>query len=385
MDSPPSWRDASPPQAGPSTRRAGRIVKFGLVAAALAAAGVVSIRYASAALDSPRPAVRTVLVDSGPIVSSIRATGSVEALRNVRVASSVGGRLASLSVDVGAEVKKGQRLALIDNDDALQLDADRLDVASTEMELAQQQRQLDDLRADHAAGAEPRDRVTEAHERLLQTQLKLRRARLKLEMTRQRLADTVVSAPIDGTVVQVSAQPGEVVAAGAPLLALVDRRSLEILARLEQGDAPRVRAGQAARVSVEGVADATADEKVLRVEPALRQDSNADFLPVWISLSALARKVPVRPHQQVDVRLTLESLPSATRLPLEALVTRGGRKSVWVVESGRLQALPVEVGLVGDRDFEVASGLRPGMEVVVLEDKRLKEGDAVVVQRPAAR
>jgi len=68
-------------------------------------------------------------------------------------------------------------------------------------------------------------------------------------------------------------------------------------------------------------------------------------------------------------------------VPKEALVSRGGRLEVFLVQQGKAVERPVEVGVTDRTQAEILSGVKPGDSVVVVGAQALKNGDLVRVGR----
>ena len=325
------------------------------------------------------PEVKTVAVDSGPVRSYIRATATVSNPgSDVRVGATLDGRVEAVLVQAGSAVAKDQALARLNSEEAArQLAIDELAVTKIDTSIAQQQRAIEVLRKDYAVGAESLEKLTQAQESLAMNEVQRRQALANTALTRLRIARSVVRAPIEGTITEANIRPGQVVRLGEPLFTLTNLGQQQILARVEQGDAQDIQVGTPARVSLENAPEQAVDEKVLRIEPAIRKEGNAAFLPVWISLTHPA--LAVRPNQQLDVRLLVGERTVERRLPLEALSSSQRSSSAWIIESGRLHAQPVTLGMIGDGYAEVLSGLQPGQPVVLPGGQTLKEGNPVRV------
>src|SRR5947209_18942160 len=82
-----------------------------------AAFAVVRVVVNSRTAKAKGPEIHTAKVERGDVVSSVSATGTLQALTTVDVKSNVGGRVDLLTVDVGSRVKKGQLIAKIDPTD----------------------------------------------------------------------------------------------------------------------------------------------------------------------------------------------------------------------------------------------------------------------------
>ncbi|MDR2155424.1 MAG: efflux RND transporter periplasmic adaptor subunit [Burkholderiaceae bacterium] len=348
------------------------------IAAAFVGAGLLFIGFGGFGDNTQPLAVKTIAVDSGPVQFYIRATGVVSSPDSVQVGTTADGRIEQVLVKTGAIVTQGQPLVRLDQREVeQQLAIDQLAVTRIDTSIVQQQRQVEVLRQDHAAGAEPLNKLIDARQRLAMEQVQRREALAKVALTKMRMAQSTVRAPIDGLVTEAHIHPGQVVRSGQALLTLTDTAQQQIRAHIEQGDAPDIKPGMSVRVSLQDSPENAVDEQVLRIEPAMRKEDNALFLPVWISLTHT--NLALRPNQQLDVRLLAGERTAQMRLPLEALVSSSSYSSVWLVQSGRLHAQPVTLGMVGDGYAEVLSGLEPGQTVAVPSGQVFKEGDLVSV------
>jgi RND family efflux transporter MFP subunit len=350
-----------------------------LVIVLIVVAGLLYVLYSSLAGGAAPIAVSTVTVDSGPIKSYVRATGTVASPSDVHVGATAQGRASEVLVEVGNTVTKGQPLARLSNQEAVQqLQIDELEVTKTNTSIEQQRHAIEILGKDYAVGAEPLDKLNKAQEALVMDEVQHRQALAKTALARLRIDQSVVRSPIDGIVINAHIRPGQVVGFGDPLFTLTDPVQQQILAHIEPDDVPDIKIGMPVRVSLENASEQAVDEKVLRIEPAIRKEGQASYLPVWVSLTH--SDLAVRPNQQLDVRLLANARTAQRRLPLEALVSTSNRSTVWIVQpDGRLHAQPVTLGMIGDGYAEVLSGLQPGQAVVLPSGQTLKEGDKVRV------
>lgn len=329
-------------------------------------------------------AVQAITVDSGPVKSYVRATGTVSSLTDIHVAATVDGRVTEVLTEVGATVTKGQVVVRISDDEAVrQLAVDELAVKQFDTSIAQQRRAIEALRKDYDLGVEPLQRLTQAEEKLEMDQVQRRQAAAKIELSQLRIKQSVLRSPINGIVTDANVRPGQVVRFSEPLLTLTDPEQQQILARIEPEDAPDIKIGMPVRVSLENAPDQAVDEEVLRIEPAIRKEGQAIYLPVWISLTH--PDLAVRSNQQLDVRLLAGERIAQRRLPLQALVSTPGRSTAWIIQSDRLRAQPVSLGMIGDGYAEVLNGLQAGQTVVLPSGQALKEGDKVRVESPAKK
>jgi HlyD family secretion protein len=135
--------------------------------------------------------------------------------------------------------------------------------------------------------------ILQADADLAASQAEAERARAQLEEARANRQDLQVLAPFAGTVATRTAEPGEVVTAGTPIVTLVDLAQVYLRAFVPGGDIGRVRLGQAARVYLDSAPTTPIDAVVSRVDP------EASFTPE----NTYFREERVK--QVVGVKLTL--------------------------------------------------------------------------------
>lgn len=92
-------------------------------------------------------------------------------------------------------------------------------------------------------------------------------ARAALQEAKANRNDLTVVAPFDGTVVTRTAEPGEVLTAGTPIVTLLDLRKVYLRGYIPEGQIGRVKVGQAARVYLDSNPNQPLDAYVLRIDP----------------------------------------------------------------------------------------------------------------------
>jgi len=326
------------------------------------------------AFKRPPLVVTAVRADIGPVTSYIRATGRVTGLDDVRLGVALSGTIRTIPVAVGDHVSPGQELLQLDDKDAeQQLAADEIAVSSINANILHQERTLRDLHADYVAGAVSRMQVQQARENLSLLHLQRQRAEAQVNLTRARILQLTLRSPITGIVTDIAMRPGEVAIAGQPIITVSDSENLQVLASLEQDDVQDIRVNMPVQVLLDSGSERVLQERVLRIEPAIRKEGSSSYTSVWISLNSLAHRL--RPNQQVDVRLEVGSHEPVLRLPLEVLTTSNGQTAVWTLNRDTLHLSPIKTGVIGDRFVEVISGVSLGETAVLAEGRTFKEGD----------
>ena len=360
----------------------------------------------------PRP-VKTVQVAQTPIGDMVTVNGTLAAYDQTTVGMKVAGRLQSITVDLGSVVRKGQAIARLEQQDyqlrvqqaeaALAQTRARvgLSPAGTDDRVALEQTGpvreakavLDEAKAkrDRAArliqqGIIPRaeydtadaeykvaaSRYQDAIEEIRNRQGLLAQRRSELNLARQQLADTVLYAPINGVVQQKSASVGEYLAAGAPIVDIVQIDPLRLRVDVPERESNNIRNGQSVRVTVEGDPEAYLGV-VKRLSPSISQQNRV--LAVEADVRNSGR---LRPGAFVRAEIVTDQTSTAATVPPSAIVTFAGIEKVITVEGGKAVEKVVMTGRRGADWVEIRSGVNVGQAVVV-NPGNLQSGQAVTV------
>ncbi len=212
------------------------------------------------------------------------------------------------------------------------------------------------------------------------------RAEAAIGVARAELSKTVLKAPFDGIVAEVSTEVGEWTTPSPPALPvppvidILDPGSIYISAPMDEVDSARIRAGQTVRVTVDSHRDETLAGSVRRVAPyVLDVEEQNRTVEIEVSLDDDEIAATLLPGTSADVEVILEVQPDALRIPTAALVE--GSK-VLVLEAGLLEERTIETGLRNWDYTQVLEGLDAGDLVVVSLDRaEVKDGaEAVAVE-----
>lgn len=357
--------------------------------------------------------VKTVQVIETPIGDMVTVNGTLAAYDQTTVGLKVPGRLQSITVDLGTVVRKGQAIARLEQQDY------QLRVQQAEASLAQARARLglspdgrddrvtldqtgtvreakarlDEAKAkrDRAArlinqGIIPRAefdtadaeyKVAASHyqdaiEEIRNRQGVLAQRRSELNLARQQLADTVLYSPMNGVVQQKSASVGEYLAAGAPVVDIVQIDPLRLRVDVPERESHNIRNGQSVRVTVEGDPEAYLGV-VKRLSPSISQQSRV--LAVEADVRNSGR---LRPGAFVRAEIVTDQTTTAATVPPSAIVTFAGIEKVITVEGGKAVEKVVMTGRRGADWVEIKSGINVGQHVVV-NPGNLQSGQAVTV------
>jgi len=353
------------------------MTRFAQLALAAAAACVLaSCGNGQQAADPVRP-VLTVTVAPGAAATRETYAGEMRARVETDLAFRVGGKLAARLVDAGAHVRKGQPLARLDPEDArLGAQAARAQLASAESDHALAKAELEravDLRARNFISASAFDARQATY---AAAKARLDQARSQSALSANQEGYTTLAADADGVVISVAAEPGQVVAAGQPVLRLARDGEMEVVVNVPESQVAHLRPGQ------EVVAFLWADP-AHRFPGRVREVAGgAD--PVTRTFAARVSTTGVPPGARVGMSATVALKAAAGNsavvlLPLTALVREGESATVWVVDpkTSRVQRRPVQVGEFREDGATIVSGLATGEIVVSAGVHKLRAGQEV--------
>ncbi len=195
-----------------------------------------------------------------------------------------------------------------------------------------------------------------------------------------------VRSPTDGAVLKVIQRSEATVMAGAPLLEIGDPSSIEVTADILTSDATQVRAGMPAKMTA-GNGGKVLMGRVRLVEPAAFTKISAlgveeQRVRVVIDIDSQPEDWPkLGDGFFVDVRIIVQSVDSATKVPVSAVYPVGNQSGVFVIEAGRSQQKMVEIAARNGVEAWVKQGLEPGAQVVVYPPTSLKPGARVTVRK----
>lgn len=329
-------------------------------------------------VQEPVRAVKLMTVGLGTIGSSPEFAGEVRARVESRQAFRVGGKLVRRQVDVGERVRAGQVIAQLDPQD-FKLASDaisaQLQVALTNRDLAEADfERYQGLKAQNfVSGAEMERR--EAALKAANAQVEQVRAQLSVQGNQAAYATLV--ADVSGIVTAVDAEAGQVVTAGTPVVRIAQDGPRDAVFAVAEDRLGEVRRGSAVEVRRWSVA--TRLQGKVREIAALADPVTRTYL-VKASLDGgdpppLGSTVSVAPQA-----LSAKGL-AAIKLPTSALKQDGKGSAVWVFDPGTMtvRSQPVDVVAADGNELVVASGLTPGMQVVVAGVHVLSPGQKVSV------
>ena len=318
------------------------------------------------------------------LVSNTRA-GTVKACRRARLSPAIGGQIAHLMVKEGDHVEAGQVLLELWNEDLVaqvQLAESEAKAVTASAEQAclnaqvarREANRLVELQKKHLASEEQVDRAvtnakaSEAGCRAAKAQAQVSTSRVAV--AKAALERTILKAPFTGSVAEVNGELGEYVTPSPPgiptppVVDIVDTSCLYILAPIDEVDAPEIKPGMRARITLDAFAGKSFQGVVRRVAPyVLEVEKQARTVDVEAEFINPSEYKDLLPGYSADVEVIIATHKDVTRIPTEALL-EGNRVLVYRPSDGLLEERKITIGLSNWQYTQVTSGLSVGEYVV---------------------
>jgi len=346
----------------------------------IAAALVLTACSKPAATEEPIRAVKVITVGAEGMRSGAEFAGEVRARVDSRLGFRVGGKIVRRQAELGQRVKAGQVLAQLDPQDyqlAAQAAKAQVAVVATNRDLAaadfKRYKELRDQNFISGAELERRDATLKA------AQAQVDQAQAQLSGQGNQAAYTTLVADVSGVVTAVDAEPGQVVAAGTPVVRIAQDGPRDVVFSVPEDRVVLIKPGSI--VDVRAWSAAVALTGVVR-EVAASADPVTRTFGVKVSLDAkdalpLGTTVSVVPHA-FD-----RSGVQVIKLPTSALRQDGKSSAVWVLDTASMtvKLQPIQIATADGNDVVVAAGLQPGMQVVAAGVHVLSPGQKVTIYK----
>jgi HlyD family secretion protein len=234
-------------------------------------------------------------------------------------------------------------------------DLDSADVALSQAvsQYRQAQKQLDDL-----------NRIVHA-QALKSAAGQLTSAKGKFLGAEAQLSYSQIRSPIDGVITDRPLYPGELAAANQPILTVMNMSHLIAKAHLAQSAAAMLKIGDAAEVTISGLSESEGEPtsgRVSLVSPAL--DPGSTTIEIWVEISKPPSQL--KPGMTVELAITARTANDAIVIPSAAVFNDAETGDYVLIASseGLAHITPVHIGLRGQTEVQVLSGVKAGDAVI---------------------
>ncbi|MCL5096242.1 MAG: efflux RND transporter periplasmic adaptor subunit [Candidatus Omnitrophica bacterium] len=313
----------------------------------------------------------TAVAEPRDIRFAINAAGDIGPADQVSVRPEINGRIATLDVDIGDQVSKGNILFTLDDRDLQTERGSRLiEIEGAKLQLEQAKRNYDrseELFKEKLISLEVYQDSKTTYELAKNG---LERAQKDLNQVEDQLTKTKIVAPFDCTVLTRPVSMGQAVSgsggfnSGTEVLTIANLNDMVVNAHINQADVTRLRSGQEVDIEVEAVPGLHLKGEIERIAPQATIKNGIKGFATRIKLTHLDARV--RPGMTANLSIPVVSAAQVLSVPLEAVFTEEGDHYVLVKQGDFFERRPVQIGVADYFYAEVQKGLKPG-EVVALE------------------
>ena len=329
-------------------------------------------------------------VETRSIQVTVDAAGVVEPESTVEVKSKASGEVLTVHAETGDVVEAGSLLVEIDK----RTPRNRLSETEAALVAAQARRKIAQTQMERAASLFKSQTLTQADYE--QTQLEFANAEsqvvstnVAVENARITLDDTDVRAPITGTIIEKTVEPGIVitsptnaVSGGSVLMKMADLTSVQVRTRVDETDIGKIQPGMLTRVTVAAYPNQPFEGEVLKIEPQAIVEQNVTMFAVLIKIAN--RGGLLKPGMNAEVEIQIANREGVPAVPTAALradsdVTLTAamlgideadlRKELWP-EGGPAGAAGKNTLSLGGREIELPAGVDAAKVTALMEKRR---------------
>jgi RND family efflux transporter MFP subunit len=263
-------------------------------------------------------AIKTMTVSEQAAAQQRKFPAVVAAVDSSDLSFQVGGQVASVAVDIGDRVEKGQILAVLDPEPyQLDVDAVKAELVKARDAVNESKSQYEREKRIYEQGAGVKSRLDVAEYRYKAAKSAVDFQVAKLAQAERNLRKTTLLAPYDGTIALRSVQPNEEVQVGQNVFEINATGKMEVQLTVPETTIDRIKIDDAATITFPTLPDASAQGRISYIGSAAVQ---ANAFPVKVEL--MDSEVKVKPGMTAEATLTIadENQSPGYLVPLQAIL-----------------------------------------------------------------
>jgi len=190
----------------------------------------------------------------------------------------------------------------------------------------------------------------------------LTQAEIDAKIAQMELERTKIRAPFAGIISDIKVSPQEYISPGRELFTLVDISKIKVQARVLESEIGKMKVGYEATLRFSAYPGKTFKGHVEAVSPLINPEDRTCAVHIAVDNT----KEEIKPGMHAEIEIAADIYKDRLLVPQEAVLVRGGRKLVFVVEEGLAKWRYIEVGLENKDYAEVLDGIKEG-EMVIIE------------------
>ncbi|HZX21763.1 MAG TPA: efflux RND transporter periplasmic adaptor subunit [Clostridia bacterium] len=354
----------------------------------------------------------------GTIENKIKINGKIAANEEIAIIPKAIGIVTKVNVKLGDSVKKDDTLFIIEQDDiaksveqaanAVQMASNGVTQAENGLQTAKLNYELNKEKIENAQlnlerieklyeeGAVSKSQLEQAQlaadeknlEMLMgqvnqaeiahkQALNQLRQAEIAHEQALSGLGNTVVKSPMDGFIATLNVKEGQIATNSQPAATIVEMDEVCLQVNVVENIVNRLQVGQEVEVNVPAAFDDYIASTISYISPTT--DIRTQLYAVKIYIDNSDQKI--KPGMNGQIQLSMDTVDSAIVIKEDAVLDKGDKKVVFIVEGDIATEREVTVGLDTGEYIEIKEGLKEGENVVIEGQHYVEDGGKVKVVR----
>ncbi|NCP17158.1 hypothetical protein COZ84_01565 [Candidatus Kuenenbacteria bacterium CG_4_8_14_3_um_filter_39_15] len=189
------------------------------------------------------------------------------------------------------------------------------------------------------------------------------KAEASLALAQANLNDTIIRAPVAGTIMEINSKIGESTSLATPVIKMIGESELEIEVDIPESDITKIEVGQSAEITLDSFSDDNLfSGTVTFIDPAETVIQDVVYYQVTVQFSD--GQDNIKPGMTANVTIKTKEKSNVLRVPLRSVKQNNGDKIVEMLEGEQIKEHPVTSGLRGDEYYEILDGLSAGEQVI---------------------
>lgn len=305
--------------------------------------------------------------------------GNVESDNQASLSTIVMGTVEDLPVSVGQEVRRGDVLAQIKDDQIrakkMQLEANMVQAKANLRNTEKNYERIKNLYAEESATSKELDDMSTMYD---VAKANVEALEASLSEVNEMLEYTVIRAPFDGIVSHKFVSEGDMAAPGHPLLSIADPGSIKITANVPERWIGRISEGDTVSVAVSAAGIESTHAVLTAVSNAADPMSRQYAIEAKLLDENIAGSLKTGMFAEIMIEAEGDA---ALYVPVSALTTRGQLTGLFTVSDNNRTVLRwIRTGKTAGESVEILTGLEPGEQYISASDHMLQQGQLVTIQ-----
>ncbi|MCK5332508.1 efflux RND transporter periplasmic adaptor subunit [Candidatus Parcubacteria bacterium] len=196
----------------------------------------------------------------------------------------------------------------------------------------------------------------------------VKEAQASVDVIQNQIDDSILYTPRDGIITVINGEVGEAVNSAVNFISLITDENFEIIANISEVDISKVKIDDTVEITFDALGpDEKFEGTIISIDPAETEISGVIYYKLTTMFAGDGKII--KPGMTANLDIMTARKDDVVLIPFQALKDRGGQKYVQILEDGEAREVLVEVGLRGDIDLEITSGLHEGQDVVTFVEE----------------